>query len=126
MTVRKLLLLLLLFGLTSCSVIAAQIGIPQVSSIAQIRSNPPIGWSIYLQGVVSDVAPMVGQQLYQLEDIENDSGKIWVLTKEKTVPLGFFKIRGIVRFESIQIDGQEQGEVYIEEQERLPATYDLF
>lgn len=115
MTVRKLLLLLLLFGLTSCSVVAAQIGIPWTSSIAQIRSNPPINQSVYVQGTVSATAPMINQQLYQLKD---DSGEIWVLTKTAVQQGDSIKIRGSVRFESISIEGQEQGEIYIEEQER--------
>lgn len=116
LTVRKLLFLLLLFGLTGCSVMAAQVGIPWTSSIAQVRSNPPIGWSVYLQGTVRQVAPMVDQQMYELKD---ESGDVWVLTKTAVQQGETVKIRGTVRFESISINGQEQGEVYIEEQARL-------
>lgn len=117
MTVRKLLLLLLLFGLTSCSVVAAQIGIPWTSSIAQIRSNPPLNWSVYLQGTVSDTASMIDQQMYQLKD---DSGEIWVLTKTAVQQGDSIKVRGTVRRQSISIDNQEQGEIYIEEHSRTP------
>lgn len=117
MTVRKLLLLLLLFGLTGCSIVAAQVGIPWTSSIAQIRSNPPINWSVYLQGTVSDTASMINQQLYQLKD---NSGEIWVLTKTAVRQNDSVRIRGTVRFESISINTQEQGEIYIEEQSRTP------
>lgn len=115
MTVRKLLLLLLLLGLTGCSVVAAQVGIPWTSSIAQVRSNPPLNWSVYLQGTVSDTAPMIDQQMYELED---DSGRIWVLTKTAARQGDSVKVRGTVRFESIPINEQEQGEIYIEEKSR--------
>lgn len=117
LTVRKLLLLLLLFGLTSCGAIAAQFGIPQASSIAQIRSNPPISKSVSLQGTVSHTAPMIDQQMYQLKD---DSGEIWILTKTTVQQGDSVKVRGTVRFASISIDNQEQGEIYIEEHSRTP------
>jgi hypothetical protein len=116
MTLRKKLFLLPLFSLTGCSVVAAQIGIPWSSSIAQIQAHPPTNWAVYLEGTVSDTVPLVNQQVYQLQD---KTGEIWVLTEANVQVGDRLKIRGTVRFQPAEIEGQEQGEVYIEEQERL-------
>jgi hypothetical protein len=95
-----------------------------VSTVKEIQTNPQRNWfnsTVYLRGQVSDRAPLINAQVYQLED---STGKIWVLTDKTTPKKGdSVYIRGTVRFEKIPMEGQDFGEAYIEEQEQLdPKT----
>jgi len=68
---------------------------------------------------VIDRVPLLNAEVYQLQD---ETGKIWILTTQSTQELGErLLVRGKVRFESIPIAGQELGEAYIEEQNREVA-----
>jgi hypothetical protein len=103
--------LLLLMGLMGCS---------DFSTIRQVQEHPHRNWftaTVHLKGKVGDRAPLIGGLLYQLQD---DTGKIWVLTKRTAQPSGQqIAIEGQVRYQSIPIAGQELGEAYIEEQRLL-------
>jgi hypothetical protein len=104
---------LLLVGLTGCSLLA-QIGVPVVRPIAQVQAEPQVGRTVHIEGTVVDRVPLINQQIYQLQD---HSGKIWVLTNQTSLRTGDrVRVRGKVRFQSISIAGQELGEVYIEAQ----------
>lgn len=101
----------LLTGLTSCS---------GVTTVRDVQNYPQRNWltsTVYLQGQVSDRAPLINAQVYQLQD---STGKIWVLTDKATPKVGDrVYVKGQVRYEKIPIDGQDFGEAYIEEQEQL-------
>jgi uncharacterized protein YdeI (BOF family) len=72
------------------------------------------GAAVYLQGTVGDRVPLAGGSLYELED---SSGKIWVQTKGPAPDPGqTVALKGIVRYRSIPLNGQEQGEVYVEQE----------
>jgi hypothetical protein len=102
--------LALALGLTGCG----------TSTVKQIQDHPHRNWfnsTVYLRGQVSDRVPLLDAQVYQLEDA---TGKIWVLTDKATPKKGdAVYIKGIVKFEAIPVEGQEFGEAYIEEQAQL-------
>jgi len=99
----------LLIGLTSCS---------GVTAVQDVRSHPHRNWltsTVYLRGQVSDRIPLINAQVYQLQD---GTGKIWVLTDKSTPKVGDrVYIKGQVRYGKIPIESQDFGEAYIEEQE---------
>jgi hypothetical protein len=101
----------LALGLTSCS---------GISTVKDIQNNPHRNWfnsTVYLRGQVSDRVPLLDAQVYQLQDA---TGKIWVLTDQTTPKQGdAVYIKGTVKFESMPLEGQEFGEAYIQEQEQL-------
>lgn len=102
----------LVTGLTSCS---------GVTAVQNVQTNPQRNWltsTVYLKGQVIDRVPLIKAQVYQLQD---STGKIWVLTDKATPKVGDrVYIKGQVRYDKISIDGQDFGEAYIEEQEQLP------
>lgn len=110
---------LLIGGIYSCSSLAQiQVGDLRVS-VTNIAAIQPGGLSstVYLKGRVESLAPFLGSGAYELQDA---TGKIWVIAP-KTLPAKGDEvvIKGEVRQQSIPIDGQEAGEVYIQEQEQL-------
>jgi RecJ-like exonuclease len=93
------------------------------ASTVKIRDLKPEtgnGTTVRLQGKVVQQVPLAGWQMYQLQD---STGKIWVLTKRKNVrsPTSV-SIEGKVYFQSIPIAGQDFGEIYIEEQQIQTLT----
>ncbi|EAZ91163.1 DNA-binding protein [Crocosphaera chwakensis] len=75
---------------------------------------------IYLEGKVVDSAPFMESGSYQLED---QTGTVWVLTNGPLPQTGDrVQITGKVTYQSIPIDGQDVGELYILEVEKLEAN----
>lgn len=104
--------LLLLMGLPGCRM---------VSTVRQVQERPQRNWftaTVYLQGTVGDQAPLLDAQLYELQD---STGRIWVLSRtEPPLQSGeMVLIKGKVRYQDIEIAGQNLGDVYIEEEQRL-------
>ncbi len=94
---------LLLIFLTSCAAT-----IP--SSDLQ---NQPLGQSVQIKGKVITVAPMINQAAYEIQD---DRGTVWILTKKKPPQLDSeTTATGKVKFESIQVEGEELADRYLEE-----------
>ncbi len=74
--------------------------------------------TLYLAGTVERQLPLVSQGLYELVD---DSGAIWVLSATPPPSLGTaIAIRANLQYEQILLGGQDIGEYYAEELERLP------
>ncbi len=80
--------------------------------------------TVYLQGKVAHLVPLLKQWTYQLQD---STGKIWILTNHTGIQPGDeVLIKGKVHYKSIFTLGKDIGEVYVEEQdqlERIPAHY---
>lgn len=122
-------LLMLGGGLVSCSNVAQvdnnginvsdrRVNLTQIRNIKPSRN--PFS-TIYLQGKVTAIAPFLQAGAYQVQDA---TGKIWVVTNQ-TLPQvdDTVLIKGKVQFRSIPLAGQELGEVYVQEQEKLsPGT----
>ncbi len=69
--------------------------------------------TIYIQGTVEKTAPLIKKKAYQIND---STGKIWVITNQRNLGIGEQVIlKGNVRYKSIPLDGQEYGEIYLEE-----------
>lgn len=113
---------LLISGLMACSNLAESVGF-DVSQIGELQQNRAIDTSVYLKGKVNDRAPFLGTGAYQLQD---DTGSIWVFTKQPVPPLGEkLLIQGTIRYQQIQFKelvGKDLGEVYVEEIEQLERT----
>jgi hypothetical protein len=90
------------------------------TTVKEVQAHPQRNWfnsTVYLRGQVGDRAPLINAQVYELQD---STGKIWVLTDKSTPKTGDrVYIKGQVKFEKIQEEGLEFGEAYIEEQEQL-------
>jgi hypothetical protein len=89
-----------------------------INSINQILQTKPRNTIVTLRGKVQAIAPLVGSSAYQLQDA---SGSIWVLTNNpNALKVGdVILMKGQTRYEVILIAGQDQGEIYIQEQEIL-------
>jgi hypothetical protein len=107
---------LLLLPVTGCDRPAiSELGAsPAVATIA-IQDVPSQGKDaiVTLKGTVGDRAPLLGGTVYELQDA---TGKIWVLTKGQAPEKGQeIIVKGTLRYKSIPIAGKEQGSVYIEQ-----------
>ena len=107
----------LVLGLLSCSNVSEYgmnaIGV-NVTSINKLKphktaNNAPV----YVQGKVERKVPLLERQIYQIDD---STGKIWVLTNQKGWKVGEkVVVKAIPQFQSIPISGTDLGEVYLEE-----------
>ncbi len=91
--------------------------VTEIQAIAQTGDRPT---TVYLQGTVSDRAPLLSGHAYQLQD---GSGRIWVITTRELPDLGEERlIQGTVRYQSIPVSGQELGERFVEETQVLQRS----
>lgn len=91
-----------------------------VTNIRDIDSKQDNNATVYLQGKVAHRVPLLESQMYQLQDA---SGRIWVLTDQKDLQLNDeVMIKGNIRFQSIPLAGKDFGEVYVQEQQQLEHT----
>ncbi|MEO1377219.1 MAG: hypothetical protein AAFW70_23625 [Cyanobacteria bacterium J06635_10] len=107
----------LVSGLLSCSNLSQYgmnaIGV-NVTSINELKpqksnNNTPV----YVQGKVQRKVPLLEQQMYQLDD---STGKVWVLTNQKGWKVGDkVVVKALPQYESILVAGAEMGELYLEE-----------
>jgi RecJ-like exonuclease len=98
----KFKILLLLF-LTGC---AATIATSDLQ-------NQPLDQSVQVKGKVITVAPMINQSAYEVQD---DRGTVWILTKKQPPKLDSeVSATGKLKFESIQVEGEEIADRYLEE-----------
>lgn len=108
---------LLLLAIAGCGRPAiSELGVsPPVSAIA-IRSIQAAGKDtiVTLKGTVGNRAPLLGGTAYELQDA---TGKIWVLTKGKAPGKGQETVvKGTLRYKSIPIAGKDQGSMYVEQE----------
>jgi len=107
LTALVVLLLLSPLRLLLLNGLGQPIAIRDVQRVELLRDR-----SITVQGTVSDRAPLIGAQIYQVQDA---TGNLWVVSSNTQYQPGeSVRIRGIVRFESIVLDGIERGEVYLD------------
>ena len=108
----------LISGLLSCSNVSEYgmnaIGV-NVTSIKELKpqkddKNAPV----YVQGKVERKVPLLSEkQMYQIND---STGKIWVLTNQKGWKVGEkVVVKAVPQYESIPMAGTDLGEVYLQE-----------
>ena len=102
-----------LWGILLSSLIGCK---PSQISADQI-SVKKVGKTVYLQGKVVHLAPFVDNSAYQIED---PTGKTWVVTGEKLPKLGQkIRIKGKIEYQSLPFAEQELGDFYLVELEKL-------
>ena len=91
-----------------------------VTNISDINPQQDNNATVYLEGKVAHRIPLLDWQMYQLQD---PSGKIWVLTEQKDLQLNDkVLIKGNVRYQSIPLAGKDFGEAYVQEQQQIEHT----
>jgi uncharacterized protein YdeI (BOF family) len=111
---------LCLFALVSCGY-SGQSGLNGVNftigvNVTPIRELKPESdkATVYIQGKVNSSVPLVKQHVYQIND---STGKIWVLTKQTGWKEGQeVVVKGKINYQSIPLAGKEFGEIYLEEE----------
>ncbi len=102
-----------LWGILLSSLIGCK---PPQISVEQI-SDRKVGKTIYLKGKVVHLAPFVDNSAYQIED---PTGRAWVVTTEKPPKLGQkISIKGKIEYQSLPFAEQELGDFYLVELEQL-------
>ncbi|MEO0834694.1 MAG: hypothetical protein AAFY16_01640 [Cyanobacteria bacterium J06642_3] len=87
-----------------------------VVDVAKISATK-LDKTVSLTGKVVQVAPFVENAAYQIED---DTGKIWVVTtKAAPQPGAKIQIKGKIQYQSLPFAEQELGELYLVELEQL-------
>jgi len=100
-TLLNIMVVLGTIALSSCA--------PTVST-STIQTQPP-GQTVEVKGKVITVAPMINQVAYEVQD---SAGSIWVISQKQPPKLDSeISTTGKVKFESIQVEGQEIAEHYI-------------
>ena len=84
-----------------------------ITAIANQKNHKPI----YIKGKVIKLAPLLGNNAYQVQD---DTGNIWVITTAKLPSVGqniYSKCN--IQFKTLSLENQEIDELYLVELERL-------
>lgn len=106
---------LLLIGLFGCGSLQVRI-----ANLQEIQQNRTAYNKVQIQGKVINIAPFLGTGAYEIQDA---TGSIWVISNGSLPNSGDeLIIKGKVQYKSIPIAGDDLGEVYIEEQEKLQPT----
>ncbi|MBW4520164.1 MAG: hypothetical protein KME16_10755 [Scytolyngbya sp. HA4215-MV1] len=88
-----------------------------LTTVLELQKKRPIDTTVYLKGKVISRVPLLGEQVYQLQDT---TGMIWVLTKAAIPTSGEeVLIKGLVRYKKIPLNGKDQGSLYLELIEQL-------
>ena len=88
-----------------------------VTKISDIQQNHNSAATVFLQGQVTTRAPFLAAGAYKLQDA---TGAIWVITNQPLPNVGDeVSLKGQLQFQSIPVSGQDLGEVYIQERQRL-------
>ena len=85
----------------------------RVDAIANQKKHKPI----YITGTVTKIAPLLGNNAYQVQD---NTGKIWVVTTEKLPSVGQnILIKCNIQSQNLSLTNQELDELYLVELERI-------
>ncbi|WP_238361170.1 hypothetical protein [Iningainema tapete] len=112
--IRLCFTLFLCIGLLSCNHLSWY-GLNAIGvNITPIRELKPQQNSntIYIQGKVEKLVPLVQRQAYQIND---STGKIWVVSNQNLKEGDHVVVKGKIRYQSIPLAGKEYGEMYLEE-----------
>ncbi|MBL1174502.1 hypothetical protein [Pantanalinema sp. GBBB05] len=86
-------------------------------NVRDLSSQIKTSGTVYLKGKVKNRAPLLDGTVYELKD---DTGSVWVLAKTAIPNSGEeVTIKGVLRYQTIQWEQQEQNAPYVEQQERL-------
>lgn len=114
----SLMLIASLWGCNLESPSRLELSLPSAPITPIQNLSPTTSETVYLQGEVVKLIPLLNTYAYQLQD---DTGVIVVIApaESESPAIGdTVKVRGQLRYQSIPIQGQELGEVYVMELER--------
>lgn len=120
-------LIVLLLGVPACArspeSAASLTGIRFMGSITDIKELQTQNLresTIYLRGKTIALVPLLGQQVYELQD---GTGKVWVITQDPPPAVGDeVVIKGVVRYKPISLNGRDWGSIYVEQLEQVEHT----
>lgn len=108
-------------GLTSDRLPSLGLPLP----LAQLQGPPvgldtlpqnPLGQPLTVEGTVTQVAPLGGGGVYQVEDA---TGTAWMRTENALQEIGaIVRVQGQLQYQSILVVGRDRGEHYLQEQQR--------
>lgn len=82
--------------------------------IASLQNPSTKNAKIHVKGTVRAIVPILEGTVYELQD---DSGKVWVLTRQQVPKAGAeVVVKGKVLYKPILINGKEQGSIYLEQE----------
>jgi hypothetical protein len=85
---------------------------PSVATAIQSLGRQQENSAVVVAGRVITVAPLIGRVAYEVQD---GTGTIWVLANRAPAANSEVKVHGTLKFESVPIEGQEAGGVYIQQ-----------
>lgn len=120
---------LLMLCLTGCASLGSSQGSSGIqpvgfaiatSTIAALKQAPTANMIVQIKGQVGHQVPLLGKTAYELSDA---TGSIWVIAADAIPKPGDgVVVEGKLLYQTIQLNGQEQGSVYLEQQRRLQHT----
>lgn len=91
-------------------------------AIESLRQPQRVERSLPLAGAVTQRVALLNSWLYQLDD---GTGQVWVVSQESAPAVGTqVYVDGVLRYESIVINGADLGDYYLEETRRQLADTD--
>ncbi|MBW4472960.1 MAG: hypothetical protein KME45_21670 [Stenomitos rutilans HA7619-LM2] len=120
---------LLMMGLTGCVSFGEAQGSGGIqpvefaiatNTIATLKQTPHVNAIVKVKGQVGQRVPLLGKTAYELSDA---TGSLWVIATDAIPNLGDgVVVEGKLLYQTIQLNGREQGSVYLEQQRQLQHT----
>ncbi|MBW4695210.1 MAG: hypothetical protein KME27_25965 [Lyngbya sp. HA4199-MV5] len=90
------------------------------STIESLKQAPNVNAIVQIKGQVGQRVPLLGKTAYELSDA---TGSIWVIATDAIPnPGDGVVVEGKLLYQSIPLNGKEQGSVYLEQQRQLQHT----
>lgn len=90
------------------------------STIEALKQAPHANAIVQIKGQVGQRVPLLGKTAYELSDA---TGRIWVISTDAIPNAGDdVVVEGKLLYQTIQLNGKEQGSVYLEQQRQLQHT----
>ncbi len=104
-------------GLLGCQPLTyLSLAFPTSASIGQLQGKEK-GENVYVSGIVAEKVPFLENGAYLLKDT---TGQVWVITQDLLPQAGEeIALKGTVEYQSIPVEGQELGEFYLVELEKV-------
>jgi hypothetical protein len=113
-----LLLPILIWSFFGCgSFLTRELGFFTLSSVSELKEaeQSSQGESVYVQGKVIQIIPLIESSAYQLQDY---SGTLWVIKSGNPPQIGdYVTVKGTLKYQDIEVEEHELGEFYLEEAE---------
>lgn len=90
------------------------------STIAALKQAPTANTIVQIKGQVGQRVPLLGKTAYELSDA---TGSLWVIATDAIPKPGdSVVVEGKLLYQTIQLNGKEQGSIYLEQQRQLQHT----